>query len=289
MSRERSNIDFPFWRKKVDNSILNTKKTVIPNWLHNVWSIAGLFGGVRSKTDSKSKVKICFNDNEFEGYLTETSPSGRTSPVYILYFDEDLQEELRDAFLMTYMRSIEGDLRKSKSKTKVDIEAEISFWEFLDIEFDSSSRIFQFAAHYKQKPQFEELFRRLTKSPAIKTVSDEIIGKENRIHKQDWNPRSEYRNEIGAENVIYTLLDTASKLIYVGEAKNLITRFNQGHSEIKDWDFYKYNVLPKALNDYRVTIERMVIRDLAALLPNKQKINTKNLSDYKLVNKKIDK
>ncbi len=40
---------------------------------------------------------------------------------------------------------------------------------------------------------------------------------------------SEYKNEIGAENVIYTLLDTKNKLIYIGEAKKLSSRFDRDH------------------------------------------------------------
>ena len=53
-----------------------------------------------------------------------------------------------------------------------------------------------------------------------------------------------YDTELGAENVIYTLIDEKAKLVYVGEAANLIRRFKAGHPDIKDWDFYRYDQLP---------------------------------------------
>ena len=115
-----------------------------------------------------------------------------------------------------------------------------------------------------------------------------LSGEFARIHKQDWKPRSEYKLEIGASNVIYMLLDTENKLLYVGEANLLIPRFNNGHLDIKNWDYYKYNVLPPELGKYRLAIERMLIRDLAAILDNKQGIKTISISDYSLANRKID-
>lgn len=187
---------------------------------------------------------------------------------------------------MTYMRSLEGQLRKDKA----DIELEIPFWEFIDIEYDSENKNFRFTCHYNQKPTFPELFKHLISSPAIKSIDDALNEKSaDRIHKQNWKPRAEYKNEIGAENVIYTLIDTKDKLIYIGEAKKLIERFDNGHPRISNWEFYKYNKLPDALEPYRLTLERMAIRDFASLLKSNSDIPGIEISDYKLVNKKIDK
>ena len=69
----------------------------------------------------------------------------------------------------------------------------------------------------------------------------------------------------------------------------LVRRFDAGHPDIPNWDYYKYNVLPPELEKHRLTIERMAIRDLASLLENDQGIDSRNISDYKLVNRKIDK
>ena len=82
---------------------------------------------------------------------------GRKTPAYRLWFSDDLLYNIKDAFLMSYMRDIESRLRKDKS---VNIEEEIHFWEFLDIEYDGTSKAFNFTAYYIQKPGFPELFKR---------------------------------------------------------------------------------------------------------------------------------
>lgn len=109
------------------------------------------------------------------------------------------------------------------------------------------------------------------------------------IHKQNWKLRQKFESEIGAQNVIYTLIDTVSKLLYVGKAKDLIKRFKQDHDRISNWNYYRYNALPIELENYRVIIERMVIRDYASIFNNLKELETLSLSDYTLINEKIDK
>jgi len=284
---ERNDIDYPIWRKKVDSSFLNDTVTPIPKWLWEVWDIEEIFDSVRSKNDTHSEVTIYFDGDTYKGNVTfSTQTGGRT--LCRLHFALGLHSLLKERFLMTYMRSLEGQIRKSQG-SKQDIELVIPFWEFIDIEFDCNNKHFIFTCHYNQQPIFPELFKKLISSPSIKIIDDELNGKEtHRIQKQDWKPRAEYKTEIGAENVIYTLIDTQNQLIYVGEAKKLIARFDNGHPDIKSWDYYRYNVLPKSLEEFRVTIERMAIRDLAGLLTNKSDISKIEISPYKLANRKID-
>ena len=138
------------------------------------------------------------------------SPPHRTgvpAPAFRLWFDEALSFELKHAFLMSYMRSLEG----SRSGEN-DVESRIPFWEFLDIEFDRENRVFRFAAYYAVRPAFPYLFKRLIGSPAMKRIDDAVRGKDElRIHKQDWKPRSELEYEIWARSVIYMLLDTGQR------------------------------------------------------------------------------
>jgi hypothetical protein len=282
---ERSNIEFPLWRKKVDASLFEQAGTTIPNWACKMWDIPLTFQHCRQKNDPAARVTILFEDSRFPGWVT-VAPEGRKTPAYRLWYEEELATKLKYTFLMSYMRSLEGALSNNSS----EIEIKIPFWEFLDIEYDNVRREFKFVAYYKQEPSFPQLFRRLVTSPALKVVADELSKKEkDRIHKQGWKPRDEYKTEIGAENVIYTLIDTNNKLLYIGEARKLIPRFDRGHTEIKDWDYYKYSVLPASLDEHRITLERMAIREMAALLPNSQNIETKLISNYKLVNRRIDK
>jgi hypothetical protein len=285
MTIERSDIQFPIWRKKVDGSILTDHVTPIPSFACKMWNIEQIFKNATLKTNMNSKVQIKFKKQLYGGNVT--LQKRKNTPLFRLFINEELSFLIKETFLMSYMRDIEKKLHKDNS---VDIEKEIPFWEFLDIEFDEQNKIFLFNAHYKQKPSFPELFKRIIGSATLKRIDNESTKKNNiKIYKQDWKPREEYFSELGAQNVIYMLIDTKNKHLYVGETKNLIQRFSQGHTSINKWDYYRFDVLPDSLKEYRVEIERMQIRTFASLLKNSKNITSKNISDYILVNNKIDK
>jgi hypothetical protein len=283
--QERSNVEFPLWRKKVDSTLFRTQETPVPKWAADMWSFDEAFPGKLTKKDPASQVSLTFNGNTYSGNVISYHPAKRKTKIYRLRFYTNLAEELKKTFLMSFMRDLESRLL-SNSK---NIEEEIPFWEFLDIEFDTTNRNFALNAHYTQKPQFPALFARLAYSPVLKKIRDETDGKsEFRIHKQDWKPKTEFELEIGAENVIYTLIDVKNSLLYIGEAENLVRRFNAGHPSIPDWSFYRYDQLPRMEKQQRVAIERMLIRSYAAILKNKRSIPTMTISDFSLVNNKID-
>lgn len=123
----------------------------------------------------------------------------------------------------------------------------------------------------------------------MRRVEDELQKKpEHRIHKQHWRRRVELEYELGARNVIYVLVDSKSKLAYIGEAGDLVKRLLQPHNSIPNWEFFRYDVLPEALTPFRVALERMLIRDIASVLPNNREIPWHDISGYTLVNDRID-
>ncbi|WP_246014599.1 GIY-YIG nuclease family protein [Geomonas oryzae] len=251
-----------------------------------MWQLQADFADISSKRDPRAKVKITFKSASYDGWLT-SAKQGRNTPAYRLWFPESLSVELKHTFLMSYMRALETSL---SPLTTADIEKAIPFWEFLDIEYDNTCRTFRFTAYYTQEPSFPELFKRLVQSSAIKRIDDEIAGKsEARIHKQDWMPRRSLPLQQGVKNVIYTLIDTQNKLLYVGEAVDLVKRLSVNYSAIPHWDHFRYDVLPDIMAPHRVTLERMVIRDLAALLPNRMHEDNICISEYRLANTRIDK
>ena len=282
---ERTNVGFPLWRKKVDNSIFRDKGTTVPMWACRMWDFDNVFPGLVKTADPISSVSIQFNQKRFDGKVVSTHPKGRANKVYRFYFSENLLSELKEVFLMSFMRDLESRLRNDAT----DIERDIPFWEFLDIEFDAGSKQFQLTAHYTQRPQFPELFKRLTYSPLLKRIDDELGSKgEFRIYKQDWRPREDYETEVGADNVIYMIIDTSARLLYIGEAENLVRRFSAGHEVIRYWDFYRYDQLPPMTKRQRVALERMMIRAFASIFDNNKGIPTQAISDYRLANDKID-
>jgi len=286
MKQERSNIDFPLWRKKVDKSLFDYSGTTIPTWACNMWNIQSSFSHATSKNHTDSEVKIKFQKKTYAGNVTIAS-KGRKTPAFRLWFDQSLTTELKKVFLMSHMRALELGLSKKKAS---DIEHEIPFWEFLDIEYDSSNKVFNLVAYYTQQPSFPNLFHRLIESPAIEKIESEVFNKNTkpRIYKADWRARTELEFQLGAKNVIYMLADTKKQLLYIGEAIDLVKRLSQNYPTIPDWDFFRYDVLPDELNKFRVTLERMMIRSFATVLANKKKIGTLNLSSYSLANDKID-
>ena len=73
---------------------------------------------------------------------------------------------------------------------------------------------------------------------------------------QGWKPREELDSEIEVDNVLYTLIDTKSRLLYVGEASKLVQRLSQSHQSIKNWDYYRYDVFPNTITkNHRVCDE----------------------------------
>lgn len=283
MKLERSDIEFAVWRKKVDKSLFEHNGTTVPEWACRMWGLQEMYGQVTSRKDPRSKALIRYKNAEYEAWVT-TAPHGRKSPAFRLWYDRLLSLELKRSFLMSYMRSLEGALQ-----VNTDVELKIPFWEFLDIEFDQVNRRFRFVAYYRQQPSFPHLFQRLIGSPALRKVADEIEGKvEIRIYKQDWTRRSDLEFQLGASNVIYMLIDTNGRRFYIGEAADLVKRLLQPHSSIPDWNFFRYDVLPTDLAPYRVALERMLIRDFAAVLKNKRKVPSQAIADCELANDKVD-
>jgi hypothetical protein len=151
-----------------------------------MWGLKQLYGDVTSRKDDRSRASTTFKGITYDAWVT-TAPHGRSSPAFRLWYDKALSYELKGAFVMSYMRSLEGSLQ-----TSCDPEQQISFWEFLDIEFDPQHRAFRFVAYYTVQPSFPNLFKCLVGSPALRRIEDEVQNKaENRIHKQDWKPRHE--------------------------------------------------------------------------------------------------
>lgn len=244
MKLERSDVDFPLWRKKVDSSLLRHKGTTIPQWVCGLWDINGTFSECNSKKQDESAVEIEFENKHFNGSVTVAKHGREKSPAYRLWFSDELAYELKNVFIMSYVRDIEARLREAKGTKDKEIEDDIPFWEFLDIEYDQENRKFFFKAYYTQKPTFFELFSTFVdESPILHKIDDELEEKPPfRIYKTTWKERSKLDTELGPKNVLYYLTDTKNKLLYIGEASSLVARLNQNHPSIPEWDFYRYDI-----------------------------------------------
>ena len=297
MTIERNNISHTMWRKKVDNSIFSSGHIVIPKAYVKQWRLEVLFRD-NGKNAETWPIEVQFGTKIYNGKVFYRPPTkARSSVQHKILIKEDLIEDLKKAFLMSHIRWLEVELRKQGGKKSAqaskETERETPFWEFIDIEFDYENKQFIFTDYYKQEAYFPEVFKHLIGSPKLKQIEGSIFNNFETIINQDWKKKDELVTELGAKNVIYTLLDEVSKRIYVGETGQdlkirLADKEHYKNAGIPNWTHYRFEVLPSSIDTKaRKEIEDMTIRAYATLFSNTKDVKSFKISDYKLVNRMI--
>ena len=166
MPLERNDVEHPLWRKKVDGSLLRHSVTPIPGWVGRMWAITSVFPDKGSRRDPSSQVVLRFQGHAYNGAVTWYR-RGQAAVGYRLWFEDALRYALADAFLMTNIRDLEGRLGRAAGDSG-NVEHEIPFWEFLDIEFDAAIKTFNLTAYYLHRPMFPYFFRRMADAPPLK-------------------------------------------------------------------------------------------------------------------------
>jgi hypothetical protein len=147
----------------MDASMFDHKSTLIPHWvIDNVFDIRETFP-LSSRKDPRTIVEIEYRNPDGEashhrGWVVTTHYEKGRNDVMRLFLDEGVIENLKRDFQMTYLRSVERRHRDWNSPTA---EREISFWEFLDMEFDAEETVFVFVPHYNLEPYGLERFTHL--------------------------------------------------------------------------------------------------------------------------------
>ncbi len=319
MKSERTDIKFTLWRKKIDPSAWTEKATTIPNSYVKSWGLDDDFFDVVSKKDESSKVKIKVKktsdgfkeDNIYYGWLTcakeglnkpKGSTAHRKNPAYRLYWPDEFAQILKKTYSMSYIRDIENKIVINQLKNESgkdirsrDIENDIPFWEFVDIEYDKLNKTFIFVAHYRQKPTFPELFSSLSDNPVLKRMYNDLSDtkdSEMMFYQQSWKPIQNYITEINAINVIYMLYSKQNSSLYIGKADNLINRFKNHHKFDKNnsiYDYYRYDLIPTFLPQKIVNeLERMIIRIFQTTFKNNKEIESINIADINIDNSTKD-
>jgi hypothetical protein len=148
MKLERSNVEFPIWRKKVDKSLFQHNGTTIPELACRMWNISAIFEGVSSKRDPRATATALYQGQSYEAWVT-AAHHGRGAPAFRFWYDPALSLELKRSFLMSYMRTLEGLLNKNHV-----VEQAIPFWEFLDLELVRIGGSFCLLATIPKPPAF---------------------------------------------------------------------------------------------------------------------------------------
>lgn len=165
MHLERSDVDHPLWRKKVDRSLLQLGVTPLPQWVCAMWQITECFSGVSSVGDKNSEVHVVLKNGHprHESYLGHVTclTKGRAFPLFRLFLDDAVKTWLRNEYQMSYVRAIEAVLSNKKCG---DEDGTGNSWEFLDIEYDRSQKTFYLVAHYKHGTTFPNLSEYLART-----------------------------------------------------------------------------------------------------------------------------
>lgn len=168
---ERSDIQFPMWRKKVDRSLLQQGVTPLPAWVASMWGIDVDFRGVESKKVKDASVSVLVTGIPSADVAWVTSLSkGRTSPLYRLFVGDVAKTWLRRSFRMSYLRALKSVLLDGND---ANAEDETSFWEFVDIEYDRCSRLFYLVAHYNKQALCPNAPTRIFEGCPIEGLSEE--------------------------------------------------------------------------------------------------------------------
>ena len=70
MKIERSKVDFPLWRKKVDKSLFEHNGTTIPMWACEMWNLTRLFSKILSSGLVLEMLeKIDIKESQIKSYL----------------------------------------------------------------------------------------------------------------------------------------------------------------------------------------------------------------------------
>ena len=131
MSKEGT-IELPFWRKKVDKSLLfdRIKTILIPLNTHKQWELEELIGEVNHQSDERSHITLEFRDGvindykkqfgevlpaQFPGRITYFFPKGRAQPGYRLFLkprednNRTVVEYLRPLYSMSFFRELDWE------------------------------------------------------------------------------------------------------------------------------------------------------------------------------------
>jgi len=194
MPYERSNVEFPLWRKKMDGAMFDDKCTVIPIWVRkNVFQINKRFTKKnKNHIDSKVEIVIAQKNGKKSIHDASVTLSPRktiNNPVMRLYFGDDVKEWLKISFRKTYLRN---EQRKKDGLNGSQIEKKYQFWEFIDIEWNEKESKFYFRSWYN----IEESEERITKKKITNQKAWMVLQKPDSIYEDLESECYEYPRSI---------------------------------------------------------------------------------------------
>ena len=274
----------PEYYKKVDRSMMDWGLTIPKKF----WS--SFQGDKLVKLGESREISIIWGRKKYIARLSHVNRKQHSS-VYQLRWDSnrDLKNRIRRTFIQSYviLKSQKElfDIEKKEGKhfrTKMESGKQ----EVLIIKPKKSNEI-EFEVFIKIENEWNTLFERLAKENVFGWIFDKK-NKQYLIQRStNWFKTKDFKHHSNSQNVIYYLLNTTKKELYIGKAENFGKRVKPGrkHQDMNgDWDLFKYDIVRPEFSNILERIEDHTIRSFASVLKNKKGYPSVNLSDYTLVN-----
>ena len=268
--------------KKVDSSCFKGWITLTKDFLKKNPIIENLSLG-------KGKdLKINFNKKKYFCKLRYVKRI-KYPAVYQIRFDsnKELKTKFAEEFIQSYV-ILQSEREKHNNKEgQFRSKLKAGNQEVLIIKTINSNTL-EFKPFIQIQNEWNALFRRLAKENAFEWVFSNDKDKKYLIQQSSkWLDKKELKKtEHNTKmNVIYYLLNSKEKTLYIGKATSLGKRVKEKRAEIPNWDKFRYDVLRPEFSNILERVEGHTIRAFASVLNNTQNFDSLSISNCKLVNK----
>ena len=261
--------------KKIDKSLLEKGRATLDkkqlednNWLKS-------FGVGESRN-----IKAYYNNREYSTSVAFKSRKKHKSelPYYQLTIGESLKKELKKTFIHTVLNIKSSMVLKEKGRNFNE--------EALSIEHlkEGKEYILKLKVFIKVYTEYDEYFKALIESNLI----DYPLGSNNEkviVSSTEWRDKNERNKYKGTRNIIYYLIDSTTKEIYIGSGALFENRVIPKRKELPGWDKFRFEVINPDYISIIKDLEFMIIRNFANLLKNKDSIRGLDVTEYTLANR----
>ncbi len=267
--------------KKIDRSMMEWGFTVPKNFIKEFEA------GQPVEAGSSRIVNIVWDNKKYPVRLRNVGRKNYPAVHQILWNgNNNFLQKLRKTFIQSYI------ILKSQ-KEIFDVENKKVGGHFRTKESQEAilfspidSKTIKAEVFIKIENEWNALFRRLTEENVFGWMFAK--DKEYLISRStNWMKVQEFKKHVNAVNVIYYLVNTKKKFIYIGKANVLGQRVKPGrdHQGMPgDWDLFKYDIVRPEYSNILERIEDHTIRTIASILKNDKKYPSLNLEGYKIVN-----
>lgn len=270
--------------KKIDRSMLDWGFTIPKDYTND------FLAGKDIPLGESRKIFLYWDNSKYAVKLWHVNRR-KCNPVYQLRWDnnKDFLKKFRKTFIQSYVNlKSQKELFDITRKKKKHFRTKLEGGEQEVIVFHPINKeTIKCKVFIKIENKWNTLFQRLAEENVFNWVFNKTA-KQYLIQRSTyWTNVKDFTRHQNASNVIYYLVHTKRKLIYIGKADILGKRVKPGrpHQNMPgDWDIFKYDIIRQEFSNILKRIEDHTIRAYAAILKNNKNYPSLNIGDYTLIN-----